>query len=63
PAFVERTAAFLAQLRGQDVAMLADETSRNFYRLFSKAHPEDDGAEMDSQNGSPMAGQGGGGAQ
>lgn len=38
PAFVADTAAFLAELRGEDPAALADATSRNFFSLFTKAH-------------------------
>jgi TatD DNase family protein len=40
PAFVSDTAAFVAHLRGQTLDRLADATTTNFYRLFSKAvHP------------------------
>jgi len=35
PAFVADTAAFLAQLRGEDVADLQDYTAHNFHALFS----------------------------
>jgi TatD DNase family protein len=37
PAFVADTAAFLAKLRGVSIEALAEETSANFRRLFSKA--------------------------
>jgi TatD DNase family protein len=37
PAFVAHTAAFLAKLRGQGVDELAETTTDNFFRLFSKA--------------------------
>lgn len=37
PAFVADTLAFVAKLRGQTAAELADVTTDNFYRLFSKA--------------------------
>jgi TatD DNase family protein len=37
PAFVADTAAFVAELRGEDVETLADLTTANFFRLFSKA--------------------------
>jgi TatD DNase family protein len=37
PAFVVDTLAFLADLRGTTAEALADSTSANFYRLFSKA--------------------------
>jgi TatD DNase family protein len=37
PAFVADTAAFLAELRGEDPAALAAATSANFFRLFDKA--------------------------
>ncbi len=37
PAFVADTARFLAALRGIEVEALAEATTRNFYRLFSKA--------------------------
>jgi TatD DNase family protein len=36
PAFVADTARFLAALRGESVETLADQTSANFRRLFSK---------------------------
>lgn len=39
PAFVADTLAFLAELRGADRDELAEETSQNFYRLFTKAQP------------------------
>ncbi|WP_324827385.1 TatD family hydrolase [Qipengyuania zhejiangensis] len=37
PGFVRDTAAFLAQLRDEPLEELAAYTTRNFYRLFSKA--------------------------
>lgn len=37
PAFVADTLAYLASLRGEDPDHLAEVTSKNFYRLFSKA--------------------------
>jgi TatD DNase family protein len=37
PAFVADTARFLATLRGESLGELADNTTRNFYRLFTKA--------------------------
>ena len=37
PAFVADTARFVAQLRGADPDRLADQTTRNFTKLFSKA--------------------------
>lgn len=36
PAFVADTAAFLAQLRGEDVTQLQEHTARNFHALFDK---------------------------
>ena len=39
PAFVADTAAFVAELRGEELEALADATTSNFYRLFSKARP------------------------
>jgi TatD DNase family protein len=36
PAFVADTAAFLADLRGESLDVLADATAHNFYTLFSK---------------------------
>lgn len=36
PAFVADTARFLAELRGEDVADLADYTSANFHALFAR---------------------------
>ena len=37
PAFVANTAQFLADLRGEEFAVLADSTTANFVRLFKKA--------------------------
>lgn len=37
PAFVANTAAFLAELRGEEPEQLAEITTRNFHRLFKKA--------------------------
>jgi TatD DNase family protein len=37
PAFVADTARFLAQLRGESIAALAEQTSANFRTLFAKA--------------------------
>ena len=37
PAFVADTAAFLAELRGEELDTLADATTSNFFTLFSKA--------------------------
>ncbi|MDQ3477684.1 MAG: TatD family hydrolase [Pseudomonadota bacterium] len=37
PAFVADTAAFLAELRGEEPDALANATTANFYRLFSRA--------------------------
>lgn len=37
PAFVADTAAFVAELRGEEPDALADSTTANFYRLFAKA--------------------------
>ncbi|QXQ08500.1 TatD family hydrolase [Sphingosinicellaceae bacterium] len=37
PSFVAHTAAFVANLRGQGVDTLAETTTDNFFRLFSKA--------------------------
>ena len=37
PAFVADTARFLADLRGEPLETLAEATTANFYRLFSKA--------------------------
>jgi TatD DNase family protein len=39
PAFVADTAAFLAQLRGEEPEAIADATTANFYRLFDRAQP------------------------
>ena len=39
PAFVTHTAAFLANLKGISAAELADATTANFHRLFTKAEP------------------------
>lgn len=39
PAFVADTAAFVAELRGEDPDALAGATTANFYRLFSNARP------------------------
>lgn len=40
PAFVADTAAFVAELRGEDPEMLGETTSDNFFKLFSKAKGE-----------------------
>ncbi len=37
PAFVANTAQFVADLRGEEFAQLAETTSANFFKLFSKA--------------------------
>jgi TatD DNase family protein len=37
PAFVADTARFVADLRGEDVEQLADATTANFFKLFTKA--------------------------
>ena len=37
PAFVADTARFVAQLRGEDPEQLAETTTANFFKLFSKA--------------------------
>ena len=37
PAYVADTARFLAELRGEPLAQLAEATTANFYRLFAKA--------------------------
>ena len=37
PAFVADTAAFVAELRGEEPAALAEATTANFFKLFSKA--------------------------
>ena len=39
PAYVRSTAEFVANLRGESVEALADQTTRNFYALFRKATP------------------------
>ena len=38
PAFVRKTAEFVADLRGDSMEELAASTSANFFKLFSKAH-------------------------
>jgi TatD DNase family protein len=40
PAFVADTARFVAELRGETVESLAENTTRNFFELFTKADPE-----------------------
>jgi TatD DNase family protein len=40
PAFVADTAAFVAELRGEDAAALGERTSANFFKLFNKAAGE-----------------------
>ena len=37
PAFVADTAAFVAELRGEELEMLAEATTDNFFRLFGRA--------------------------
>ena len=39
PAYTADTARFVAQLRGVEAEALAETTTRNFFRLFSKASP------------------------
>jgi len=39
PAFVADTAAFIADLRGEDARELMDQTAHNFFTLFTKAKP------------------------
>lgn len=39
PAFVRDTAQFVANLRGETLESLAEQTTRNFFALFSKAVP------------------------
>jgi TatD DNase family protein len=39
PSFVADTAAFLAELRGEDVKQLKEVTARNFHTLFAKTRP------------------------
>lgn len=39
PAFVADTAAFIANLRGENTQELMDQTARNFFTLFTKAKP------------------------
>jgi TatD DNase family protein len=39
PAYVRNTAAFVAELRGEELETLAAQTTRNFYALFRKAAP------------------------
>jgi len=39
PAFVADTAAFIANLRGEDARDLMNRTADNFFRLFTKAKP------------------------
>jgi len=40
PAFVADTASFVAELRGEDLEVLGEATTANFFRLFSKAEGE-----------------------
>jgi len=40
PAFVRHTAQFLADIRGVELATIAEQTTSNFYKLFSKANSE-----------------------
>lgn len=39
PAFVMDTARFVAELRGEDFAVLQHATTQNFFKLFNKARP------------------------
>ena len=39
PAFVADTAAFIANLRGEQTEALMDRTAHNFFKLFTKAKP------------------------
>lgn len=40
PAFVANTADFIAELRGIDTEQLAEQTTKNFFNLFTKARPD-----------------------
>ena len=40
PAFVADTAAFVAELRGEEPEALAEATTANFFRLFPRAAPK-----------------------
>jgi TatD DNase family protein len=40
PAFVADTAAFVAELRGEELETLAQATTANFFRLFARAAPK-----------------------
>ena len=40
PAYVADTARFVADLRGETIEQLAENTTRNFFGLFTKASPE-----------------------
>ena len=40
PAYVADTAAFVAELRGDEPEALADATTANFFKLFAKARPQ-----------------------
>ena len=42
PAYVRDTAAYLAELRGVTFETLAEQTARNFFRLFDRAEPIDE---------------------
>ena len=44
PAFVADTAAFAAELRGEEIDALAEATTANFFRLFARARPLKTGA-------------------
>jgi TatD DNase family protein len=39
PSYVAHTAAKVAEVRGVSVEILGEETTENFFRLFSKATP------------------------
>ena len=45
PGYVAHTARFLAQLRNEDFAALANATTENFFRLFKKANIQKANAE------------------
>ena len=38
PAYTRNTAEFLAELRGEELSLLAEQTTANYFKLFGKAN-------------------------
>ena len=54
PAFVADTAAFVAELRGEDPDRLAEATTANFFKLFNKGRRESQNSRLRDVDRSPQ---------